>query len=337
MNDISIDKLLRLRAQKLTLAAIGKQVGLSEQAVRGRLRRHDQKTPVNYSPQITTINDTQSEVERLRAENEALKALLMEREEDDLFAHEIGTPLTVEGDLLIAGDIHCNTVNKGFMRRPLEIAKQYLKKPRRFIIAGDLLNADAFSGYEPTYPTPSFGKEIKAARAFFDLYLSVFDEIYVFPGNHDLRPVKRSHAAIDFHMVMKIISHEKRIKVSHIGHMLVNTHMGTYRVTHGSEYSVNQLVVAEQLAHKNRQHIISWHEHHTAVGLDRFKNWILVNGGGLFDSDGMAYTKIEDNKKPNMANGFVMLRNGYPYLFTDKFTDWDFWIDKKKAKLKKAG
>ena len=304
--------------------AVAEMFSLDEDGVRGRVGREIRK-------QEKAVKKDQSELEQLRHENALLKAMLEEREEDDLFGHTIGTPFVIDGDTIIAGDIHCNTVNRGFMRRPLDIGVQYLDRPRRFVVAGDLLNADAFGGYEPTYPSPSFAKEIAAARAFFELYLTVFDEIYVFPGNHDLRPTRKSHAAIDFHMVMKIISHEPRIKVSHIGHMLVNTPQGTYRVTHGSEYSVNQLVVAEGLAHKHRQHIISHHEHHASVGMDRYKNWILVNGGGLFDSDSLAYTKIEDNKKPNMANGFTMLKNGYPYLFTDKMTDWDFWL-KREAK-----
>lgn len=327
MPEISIDDLLALKARGLSYAAIGTRTGLTSQAVRGRIRR---------AGGSNIITDDVSEVEALRRENALLKAMLQEREEDELFGHVIGEPVTIEGDVVIAGDIHCNTVNKGFMRRPLDIGTQYLERPRRFIVAGDLLNADGFTSYEPTYPTPSFAKEIKAARAFFDMYLEVFDEIYVFPGNHDLRPTKKNHAAIDFDMVMKIISHEPRIKVNHIGHMLVNTAQGTYRVTHGSDYSVNQLVVAEQLAHKNRQHIVSHHEHHAAIGLDRFKNWILVNGGGLFDSSSMAYTQIEDSKKPNMANGFTMLRNGYPYLFTDKFTDWSFWLKDADAKARAA-
>jgi hypothetical protein len=118
--------------------------------------------------------------------------------------------------------------------------------------------------------------------------------------------------------------------------MLVNTSQGTYRVTHGSDYGINQLTVAEQMAHKYRQHIISHHEHHASVGMDRYKNWILVNGGGLFDSDSLAYTKIEDSKKANMANGFTMLLNGYPYLFTDKFTDWNFWLKGAKQGVKAA-
>lgn len=88
---------------------------------------------------------------------------------------------------------------------------------------------------------------------------------------------------------------------------------------------------------KYNQHVIGWHQHHHAIGLSRWKQHIIIDGGGLFDSDSMAYTKIEDNKKPNMANGFVMLKNGYPYLFNNHWTDWNFWLESNVIELKKAG
>lgn len=273
--------------------------------------------------------------EQLRAENEQLKAQLASRE-NSLFGHDLGTPWELEGDWLIAGDIHLNTINTEFMRRPMDIAMQYLKSPRRFLVAGDLLNADAFSGYDNVVPLPSFSTELKAARYWFDMYFQVFDEIWVIPGNHDFRPTKKTSTAIQFEDLMRMISHDPRIKVSHWGHAVIKSGQGDYRVTHGSEYSVNQLVVADQLALKYNQHIIGWHQHHHAIGLSRWKQHIVIDGGGLFDQSSMAYTQIEDNKKPLMANGFVMLKGGYPYLFNDHWTDWTFWLGEQASAVGKA-
>jgi hypothetical protein len=268
-------------------------------------------------------------VDELRQQLQVVEARVLELEaatEDELFGHDLGAPWELDGDVIIAGDVHANTINREFMHRPLQVAELYLEKPRRFILAGDFLNANAFGGYEATYPEPSFGKELRAAREFINMYLEVFDEIWVLVGNHDLRVTRKTNTAIMPEDLLRMISHDERVKVSHWGYALLNTERGVYRITHGSEYSVNQLVVAEQLALKNGQNVVSWHEHHTAIGLDRFKKHILVNGGGLFDQGSMAYTQIEDNKKPRMANGFVMIRRGYPYLFSDRFTDWQFWL-----------
>ncbi len=284
---------------------------------------------VSSTPMVDSGVNT--ELARLRAEIADLRSQLTEQEEEALYGHNLGRAWKLDGDWVIAGDIHLNTVNTEFMRRPLQIAMQHLEKPRRFLIAGDFLNADAWSGYESVYPLPSFGKELQAARAFLDLYLTVFDEIYVFMGNHDLRVTKRTHTAIMPEDLMRMISHDPRIKVSHWGHAVVDTPRGEYRITHGSDYSIQQLSVADQMAQKYAQNIILWHEHHSAIGLDRYKRHIVVNGGGLFDQESMAYTQIEDSKKARMANGFVMLRRGYPYVFNDYWTDWDFWVSKSNV------
>jgi hypothetical protein len=61
--------------------------------------------------------------------------------------------------------------------------------------------------------------------------------------------------------------------------------------------------------------------------MDRYKKFLLVNGGCLADDEKLAYVMLDDSKSAGMANGFVALRDGYPYLFGDEnFTDWKKWI-----------
>lgn len=324
----------RLRAAGFTWRHIASELGGTYDGVRNQWRRAHERGNVIaddvQSPLLQELSELRREIAHLRNE-------LNEQEDERLYGHDLGKPWRLDGDWVIAGDVHVNTVNTDFMRRPLQVAEEYLDKPRRFMLAGDFLNADSFSGYESVYPTPSFGKELAAARAFLDMYLKVFDEIWVFIGNHDLRVTRRTNTAIMPEDLMKMISHDPRIKVSHFGHAVVDTPRGEYRISHGSEYSVQQLNVADQMAQKYGQNIILWHEHHSSIGLDRFKRHIIVNGGGLFDSNSMAYTQIEDNKKARMANGFVLLRGGYPYVFNDYWTDWSFWLKSAEKQLKKAG
>lgn len=305
------EQLHQARAEGRSYDEIAQAHGLSKDSVRSRVSRYAR---------------LQQQIIALRQENQQLREQLAAKADDEVFGHDLGKPWRLDGDWVIAGDIHLNTINTDFMHRPLDIAMKYLDKPRRFMIAGDFLNVDGFSGYENVYPLPSFAKELKAARVFLDMYLKVFDEIWVFVGNHDLRITRKTGTAIMPDDLMRMISHDTRIKVSHWGHAVIDTPKGEYRVSHGSDYSVNQLTVADQMAQKYNQHIILWHEHHNAIGLDKFKKHIVINGGGLFDAESMAYTQIEDNKRPNMANGFVMLKSGFPYVFNNHWVDWGFWL-----------
>ena len=325
-----------LRQQGLSYAQIAERMGISESAARGTASRGKRAVILQDTVTNPQLDDLQRDLKQALAEIALLRNQLNEQEDERLYGHDLGKPWRLDGDWVIAGDVHVNTVNTEFMRRPLQIAEEYLDKPRRFMLAGDFLNADSFSGYESVYPTPSFGKELAAARAFLDMYLKVFDEVWIFVGNHDLRVTRRTNTAIMPEDLMKMISHDPRIKVSHFGHAVVDTPRGEYRISHGSEYSIQQLNIADQMAQKYAQNIILWHEHHSSIGLDRFKRHVIVNGGGLFDSNSMAYTQIEDNKKARMANGFVLLRGGYPYVFNDYWTDWSFWLKSAEKQMKKS-
>lgn len=296
-----------------TYHQIAQAHGLSKDSVRSRVSRY-----------------AREQIVQLERENRELKAQLAARDEEDLFGHDLGKPWRLDGDWIVCGDVHLNTVKKGFMLRPLQIAERMLTGTRRLLITGDFLNADAWSDYPTIYPLPPFKRELQAARYFFDVYLDVFDEIWVTQGNHDRRVQKNSKNAISPEDLMRMVTHDPRIKVSHWGHAVIDSPSGEWRATHGSEFSVQTLSVADQLAQKYKQHIISHHQHHCSIGWDRFKRYVIIDNGGLFDEDSLAYVMLDDNKRPRMANGFTALVGGTPYLFgASPLTNWEFWIDKQ--------
>lgn len=310
-------ELFELHTQGATPAEIAARFGLRKDSVRGRISRH--------SSGIAALN------EQLQAEVLELRERLDRREDKDaVFGNDLGTPWRLEGDFIIAGDVHCNTVNQGFMQRPLQIAREYLVSPRRLVLAGDIWNATGFGKYPAIYPEPSFGKELAGARAFFELYLKTFDEIYITLGNHDRRVQKATNGAIEPADLLRMVSADPRVKISWWGHSVISTSFGEFRASHGSEYSVNQLILADQMAHKYQQHMILHHEHHLAMGWDRYGNYLIINNGGLFDETSMAYVQLDDNKKPRMKNGFTLLLDGTPFLFgKPPFTNWGYWLGGK--------
>lgn len=291
-------------------AAIADYYGLDVNGVRSR---------VNKARRKLELAALQRELTELRQR--------VQRLDNPLHPVQLGNPLALSGDWIIVGDVHCNTVRGDFFQRPLDIAARYLTAPRQLIIAGDLLNADTWSSYEPTYAPASWENEIQATRYFLELYLKTFDRIVILVGNHELRVTRRTHAAITPELLMRMVSTDERVTVSHFGHCVIESPSGAWRITHGSDYSVNQLTVTATLADKFHQHIIGHHQHHLAIGWSRFGQYVCVDNGGLFDCSQMAYVQIEDSKKPTMKVGFTLLKGGSPYLFGDApFTDWNYWL-----------
>jgi hypothetical protein len=250
------------------------------------------------------------------------------KEKPELFDVGLPMPLHLAGDWMIVGDVHAPCTDYDFATLLPAIAENHLSRPRRLIVAGDLINFDQFAYEEQRRITlPNWRKERIAARHLLEMWLQVFDEIVWLMGNHERRLSKKTRGELEADDLGRMVLDDPRVTVSLYGYCTIETPTGLWRVTHASNYSVNQLTVADALANKFQCHIISHHEHHLAIGWDRFKHHVIVNNGGLFDPQKLAYVVLDDSKSPGMVQGFTMLRGGYAHVFgPEPFTDWSQWL-----------
>jgi hypothetical protein len=308
-------ELYRLR-KSLSCKQIAAQFNLNVDSVRRRANRYKKTL-----------------LPKLEAENEALRQRLASPQ-----ITVLEPPISLKARFLaVAGDIHLSTVHKGFVSRFWRVSSLHMPDDRELVVAGDFINADAFSDYELTAPVASFGTELAAARVFFQEALQVFPRVHIIMGNHDRRVQKKTRLAIMPDDLLRLVSGDPRIQISIWGHLVAHSDTGEWRITHGSQYSVNQLTVASEMALKFQQHIISHHEHHLGMGFDRFKRYVVINNGGLFDREQLLYSRLDDTKNPNMANGFTLLRDGYPAVFGEEpFTRWSDWLDIQVVSKRKA-
>ena len=246
-----------------------------------------------------------------------------------LFEYNLDEILQLSGDFLIVGDVHSPFTDYDFAQLVSLVAYKHLAKPRKLLVAGDLFDMGNFSKYETVIPAPTWQQERDALEALMREWLEVFDEIYVILGNHDRRMQKLTNGAFDENDLVRLIGVEPdKITSSIYGYCVIDTPMGEYRVTHPANYSQNQLTVAEKLSWKHNQHIISHHEHHVALGWDRYKNHLLVNNGCLADYNKFGYVNLDDNTSASMEQSFVLLKDGYPHVLGKKppFTNWKLWL-----------
>lgn len=228
-------------------------------------------------------------------------------------------------NFMVVGDVQLPTTDYDFATYPVMIAKKHLKKTRRLIIAGDFYNMDAWSKYPSLIASPSWEQEKEAARNLLTIYAQTFDEMWMLTGNHERRILERLDGQFDINDVLSASLPSGKVKATVLDRCTVKTTQGTYTVVHGDNYSKKSLNNADELAQKYQTHIISHHEHHAAIGLDRFDRYFIINNGGLFDHTKMSYVQLKTNTCAGMSQGFTMVKNGYPYLF-GKFTDWDRWL-----------
>lgn len=238
----------------------------------------------------------------------------------------LGKPLELQGDWIIIGDVHVPFTDLDWLDLVAQIGKKHLEKPK-LLIAGDLLNMDAFSKWPHLVSIPTWQQERDMARAMFEMYWEVFSEIVIIMGNHERRAQKFTAGAFDEIDIFSLLTTNDKLITSNYGYCLIDTPTGIWRVTHPANYGINQLTVMDTLAQKYGQNVIGFHEHHLSIGWDRYGRHVIVNGGCLVDPCKLAYVALDDNRAAAMKQGFVMLRNGTPYIFgSSPITDWSKWL-----------
>lgn len=228
-------------------------------------------------------------------------------------------------DFMVIGDVQLPTTDYDFATLPALIAKKYLKKPRKLIIGGDFYNMDAWSKYPQIVPLPSWVNEREAARNLLTIYAQVFQEIWMISGNHERRMLEANNGQFDIQDILTASLPSGHVKATVMDRCTVNTSQGKYTILHGANYAKKALNNADEWSQKYQSHIISHHEHHAAIGMDRWNRYYCINNGGLFDVEKMAYVQMKTTTMAGMSQGFTMVRGGYPNLFSD-WTDWKRWL-----------
>jgi hypothetical protein len=307
------DLYTRWKAGGVTKAQLAAEVGVSYGALAGKFWRYEQHTSERALPAAFPT-----------------------------FYKRMPDPWRFEwDDFMTFADVQLPHVAETWLDRACLIGERYLTYPRRLIIAGDLVNLDAFGQYDPQMDNlPTLGDELKSAVAFFSQVLHTFQEVYWFFGNHERRGTKATKGTLAPLTVAQLVLGQAtaldRVQVSPLGYCYVTSGGREWIIAHGKNYSVQQLNVAEWLSWKYKRNVVSFHEHHLATGFDRYKQFQLINGGGLFQADQLGYAVTDASKSANMMNGFVLFRRGVPHLFgPDGFTDWRLWIEDKP--LEKRG
>jgi hypothetical protein len=232
------------------------------------------------------------------------------------------TPLALEGDAIICGDVHVPCTDWAWAGRVVQVGAKL--GIRRLIIGGDFFNMDAFSVFSHILPPASWAEERDAARALLGDWLGWFDDIVVLMGNHDRRMEKWAGGNLDEADIFgMVLSNPARVKVSQFGWCTLISNGTPWRITHPRSYGRNQLTVASDLANKFQTNVISFHEHHLSVGWDVYKRWVVVNGGTLVDPAKLAYVQLDDSRAAGMIQGFCAVKRGCVQVFGDEpFSDW---------------
>ena len=234
-------------------------------------------------------------------------------------------------ELMIAGDLHIPSTNYPLVAVMLEMALKHMKPPRGLLICGDLSNGDVDSIHAPLAPTTSRQHELKMLEQTLTWLLTVFDQIWLTPGNHMRnRLIHTLKADITPNQIKRLFTppaQADRVMFSWYDIVEVVSGGQEWLVTHQYQYRQTKLSIANEMAQKYQRNTITFHQHHTASGMDKYERYGVIDCGGLHDQRQMAYVELVPNVRPRMNSGFVFMRNGTGHLMTPykALTEWSMW------------
>jgi len=246
-------------------------------------------------------------------------------------------PLKLMGDAIIASCWHVPYWSRKFAQYLMDIAKGFGIK--QLVIPGDFLNLGAFAKYYPNTKEVTTVQEFTSANELLKWLTTWFTKIYICRGNHEDRLWTRLlDREVPFEDVGALCggSFNGRVIWTPYAYMLLKSGQETWRVTHPGSYSRIPTRVAQTLAQKYQQHICSAHGHLMGWSPSLSAQFNSVDSGGMFDISKIDYIGLEDTTYLRWIEGFVVIRNGKPYIFNELFCDFDWWYETLDIQAKLA-
>lgn len=228
---------------------------------------------------------------------------------------------------LVLADIHAPYQNKVMLERAMHITQKRFPHVRDCVVAGDLFNFERISRFGESGPSNNTGVDIRSGGAILRALLDAFN-VWVFPGNHDMRLAKRLGSEYDFSFVVNgavgggVRKHE--LYVSNLSYMRAGA--GSWLVLHPTSYSKLGGKTPAEIAELEQCNVVGSHNHVQGMMLTPSGKFIGVDPGHLTDPELHWYHHQNITKHARWSSGFVVVSKGYPYLFGDAFTDWPIWV-----------
>ena len=232
------------------------------------------------------------------------------------------TEITLEGDWVITGDYHLPYVDEHMVALACRFGRTW--GIPNLLIAGDFLDLDQFSSFDPLTQTLGWAETKALASKTLGVLADAFPGQKVWSlGNHELRITRITKGAWGIpELVAALGEHGVRGIVTPV--VTVQTPTGLWDVVHPASYSRIPTRVGAELATIYHRHQISFHGHLSGARWDVSGTYRIVDAGMMADPGRIAYRNLRRTTHPRWNRGFVLLRGGYAYPI-DPHVDTEFW------------
>lgn len=233
-------------------------------------------------------------------------------------------PLVYEGDCLVLPDPEFPFQHSAFINRCVALAKAWDIK--HLVIPGDMLHVNSLSAWEPPWGSgslagPNLSLELKYAREQINALADEFDTVDLALGNHEGRIIRTLGSVLDPNDLLRWLSVD-------MGKWRTAPYYFQYVISRGEKYLIEHpknsaKYSAEKLADKYQCHIVMAHSHRVSMLTSKSGDYQAWQIGACVDERRLPYASQRHNTGDPHNLGAAIIRDGYLWVLTDKWTDWD--------------
>jgi hypothetical protein len=250
-------------------------------------------------------------------------------------------PIDITVDkILLGSDCHFPFYDSELLDDAIDICKS--QGIRKAAFAGDMWDCDSFSKFLNMTPPINgkviitlkdgnelvvnktipmnilFEEEAEEVKKGMKILLNAFDELHICRGNHEKRWMDICGAKMGIkelfrHAIPSNMSEDKFFEKVHItgdDHMYFTSHEQRWLHCHPRNFRGLNLSVVRDLAMIHHCNVNGGHGHQFARGRDKSGRYEIVDGGGFFDKESLAYLR-ETSCHATVCSGFYILNDGY--------------------------
>lgn len=308
-----IDQIIHLKGKRrLGSSDVALRLGISEDTVEEIWKNHLANRPMESSREF--FDGNVKKINYLPASHD--------HPEDN-------TPIRVSNgkSALVVGDFHCPYQNIDMLERSISICKAYFPDIKTAILGGDLFDFPSISKYDQVNPAPDPDEVIASAGDVLKFIGVHFGTVYTLLGNHDSRLSRKINRPLSHrYLIDSALGDDRPIGCKYIPSNSAYMTFGKYMIGHPSNYSGQGGKTPSEYAEKYHSNVITFHNHVTGSASSKSGEWIGIDAGHLTLPEKHLYQELSFTKFVNWSSGFVIIHNNFPYIFTEKWTDWNKWL-----------
>ncbi len=169
---------------------------------------------------------------------------------------------------------------------------------------------------------PNVATELREARSTLKMIGELFTLVDFVLGNHEGRLIRTLNSPLFATDLLGFLGldAEPQWRISPFYYSWVESGGERFRVTHPKNYAKYS---AAQLADKFQCHILMCHSHKVSMIPSKSGEWMGWQIGCCVDERRLPYAAQRDNTADTHSLGAAIIRNGYVWVLTEDWTDWE--------------